>query len=81
MKIMSDGEAFILKLIAVVSFICFVAFLFIKIPKDNNTIYPKVIIDTVTITDTVYKTDTVTLWKTPKNDTVYITKKDTSSIW
>ena len=81
MKIMSDGEFFILKLIAVASFIYFVVSLLIKIPKDNNTIYPEVIIDTVTITDTVYKTDTVTLWKSPKNDTVYITKKDTSSIW
>ena len=77
MKIMSDGEAFILKLIAVVSFIFFVVFLFIKIPKDNNTIYPEVIIDTVTVTDTIYQIDTVTVWKQSKPDTVYITRNDT----
>jgi hypothetical protein len=78
---MSDGEAFILKLIAVASFICLIVLLFVKLPKNDNTQYPERIIDTVTVRDTVYKTDTVTLWKPSKTDTVYITKKDTSSIW
>lgn len=77
MVIMSDGEAFGWKMTAVVCFVVLIIMLFVKSPKNNCEQYQEPIIDTVMISDTIYQTDTVTIWKRSKPDTVYIMRNDT----
>jgi hypothetical protein len=77
MKIMSDGEALILRLSVFVSFICMSILLFVKPTKNNPIQCLDNTIDTIIVNDTIYKTDTITFWKQTKPDTVYIIKNDT----
>lgn len=74
---MSDGEAFAKNLALIVCFIILAILLFIKTLKNNGSQCQDGIIDTITVIDTVYQTDTVTVWKQSKPDTVYIIKNDT----
>lgn len=72
---MSDGEAFGWKVGAIA--LAIILFIIIITPQKNGecdtaTILP----EPVTITDTIYNTDTVYINKI-KHDTVYITNKDT----
>ena len=77
MVVMSDGEAFGWKMTAIVCVISLIILLFVKSPKNDSERYQETIIDTVMITDTIYQTDTVTVWKQSKPDTVYIMQNDT----
>ena len=77
MVVMSDGEAFGWKMAVIVCVISLIILLFVKTPKCNYIEPIDNIIDTVTVTDTIYQIDTVTVWKQSKPDTVYITRNDT----
>ena len=74
---MSDGEAFGWKMTAFVCIVVLIILLFFKSPENNCDQYQETIIDTVMISDTIYQTDTITVWKRSKPDTVYIMKNDT----
>lgn len=77
MVIMSDGEAFGWKMTAFVCIVVLIILLFVKSPKNDCEQYQERIIDTVMVSDTIYQTDTVTVWKQSKPDTVYIMRNDT----
>ena len=77
MVIMSDGEAFGWKMTVFVCIVVLIILLFGKSPKNDCEQYQERIIDTVMVSDTIYQTDTVTVWKQSKPDTVYIMRNDT----
>lgn len=76
MVIMSDVEAFGLRLGIVLLIVCLGITLFIvpsKSSSDNFLVVP----DTVNTIDTVYILDTMYLYRTVTPDTVYVDLKDT----
>ena len=77
MIVMSDAEAFGWKMTVFACIIVLIILLFVKVPKNDCEQCQETIIDTVMVSDTVYKTDTVTVWKQSKPDTVYIITNDT----
>ena len=77
MVVMSDAEAFGWKMAVFACIIVLIILLFVKVPKNNCEGYQETISDTVMVSDTIYQTDTVTILKQSKPDTVYIIKSDT----
>lgn len=77
MVVMSDAEAFGWKMTVFACIIVLIILLFVKSPKNDCEQYQETIADTVMVSDTIYQTDTVTVWKQSKPDTVYIIKNDT----
>lgn len=80
MVIMSDGEAFGLRLTVALLVILMIVLLFVKLGKQPNCHEPNPSYSVqpapVTVTDTLYLKDTVYVTKM-KHDTVYITNRDT----
>lgn len=74
---MSDGEAAGWKIASVLFAILFLVGLFIYKPSNAIETVSECDNDTIVVTDTIYQTDTVTVWKQSKPDTVYIIKNDT----
>lgn len=77
MVVMSDAEAFGWKMTVFACIIVLIILLFVKVPKNDCEQYQETISDTVMVSDTIYQTDTVTVWKQSKPDTVYIITNDT----
>lgn len=80
MVIMSDGEAFALKLVIFLLLVGLIILIFVKPGKqancaDNDPNY-SILPEPTTIVDTLYLRDTVYITKKSKPDTVYITIKD-----